>query len=143
MKSLERKRSSPSFFENQIDFCMFVKTVNSKPFSMNNVIVIVILSFLSSQIFAQAKEGDIEMKKSFWGVKFHQDGKPLKPKEVLRIMEANPEAHAEFKKAKSNYDAAQVFGAIGGFMVCWPIGTAIGGGDPQWGLAAGGAGFIL
>jgi hypothetical protein len=110
---------------------------------MNKVVVVVILSFLSSQIFAQANEGDIEMKKSFWGVKFNQDGKPLKPKEVLRIMEVNPQAHAEFKKAKSNYDAAQVFGFIGGFMVGWPIGTAIGGGDPEWGLAAGGAGFIL
>lgn len=110
---------------------------------MNKVAIVVTLCFLTTTLIAQVKEGNIELKKSFWGVKIMQDGKELRPKQVLRIMESNPAAHAEFKKAKSNNDAAQVFGAIGGFMIGWPLGTAIAGGDPQWGLAAGGAGFIL
>jgi hypothetical protein len=31
----------------------------------------------------------------------------------------------------------------GGFMVGWPIGTAIGGGDPEWAMAGIGAGLIV
>jgi hypothetical protein len=58
-------------------------------------------------------------------------------------MEVNPEAFQEFKKAKSNYDAAQVLGFVGGFLIGWPLGTALGGGDPQWGLAGGGAAILL
>ena len=28
-------------------------------------------------------------------------------------------------------------------MIGWPLGTALGGGDPQWGIAAAGVGVIL
>lgn len=70
------------------------------------------------------------MTKNFWGVKFTQNGRLLKPREVLNIMQGDDEAYAAFKKAKSNYDGATVLGVVGGFMVGWPIGTAIGGGDP-------------
>jgi hypothetical protein len=92
---------------------------------------------------AQIREGDIIMQKTFGGVKFYQDTRLLKPKEVLATMEPNTEAFNAFKKAKSNYDAANVFGFIGGFMIGWPLGTAVAGGDPEWGIAAGGAAFAL
>jgi hypothetical protein len=91
-------------------------------------------------INAVAQTGDITMKK---GGKFESDGRTLKPREVLTLMESNEQAHASFKKAKANYDAGQTFGFIGGFLVGWPLGTAIGGGDPQWGLAAAGGALIL
>lgn len=58
-------------------------------------------------------------------------------------MEIDAEAFKEFKRAKSNYDAGQVLGFIGGFLIGWPLGTALGGGDPQWGLAGGGAALLL
>ena len=83
------------------------------------------------------------MKKTFFGTRFYLDGHMLKPKEVLLLMQSDEEAYPVFKKAKSNYDAAGVLGFIGGFMVGWPIGTAIAGGDPQWGLAAGGGVILL
>lgn len=38
---------------------------------------------------------------------------------------------------------ANVLAFAGGFMVGWPVGTAIGGGDPNWGLAAVGGGLLL
>ncbi len=47
------------------------------------------------------------------------------------------------KLAKSNYDVGYVFGFAGGFLIGWPIGTAIGGGDPNWTLAAVGAGLAV
>lgn len=76
-------------------------------------------------------------------MKFYDGNNLLKPKEVLHRMKIDPEAFQEFKKAKSNYDAAQVIGFAGGFMVGWPLGTALAGGDPQWGLAGGGVALIL
>lgn len=39
----------------------------------------------------------------------------------------------------SNYNAAQVIGFAGGFLVGRPLGTALAGGDANRGLAAGGA----
>lgn len=92
---------------------------------------------------AQTGNGDLQMKKKFDGPRFYSENRLLKPKEVLTYMQSNDEAYTTFKKAKANYDAAQVFGFIGGALIGYPIGTAIGGGDPQWGLAVGGVGMVL
>jgi hypothetical protein len=110
---------------------------------MNRFILTALMLSLSFSSFAQDGEGDIRIQKNFGGTRFFQDDRLLKPKDVLNAMAPNDEAFNLFKKAKSNYDAAQVFGFIGGFMIGWPLGTAIAGGDPQWGIAAGGAGALL
>jgi hypothetical protein len=81
----------------------------------------------------------IEMIKTFGGVRFESDTVVYSPKQVLELMRDNPLAYEEFKKAKTNYGVAGALGAIGGFMVGFPLGTAIAGGEPEWGLAAGGA----
>src|SRR5687767_12676104 len=103
---------------------------------------LLIFIFLPIVLSCHAQE-DIQMQKTFFGTKFISNGRALKPKDVLQLMRSNEEAYPIFKKAKSNYDAAGVLGFTGGFMVGWPLGAAIGGGDPQWGLAAGGAAIIL
>ena len=90
-----------------------------------------------------AQQSQIEIQKAFGGIKLMQNGQVLRPKMVLDIMKTNPEAVAEFKKAKSNFDADQVLGFVGGALIGWPLGTALGGGEPNWGLAAGGAGLVL
>ena len=110
---------------------------------MNKLVLTALLIALCISAFAQTGEGNIRMEKGFGGARFYQDDRLLKPADVLNVMAPNEEAFAMFKKAKANYDAAQVFGFIGGFMVGWPLGTAIAGGDAQWGLAAGGAGVLL
>jgi hypothetical protein len=110
---------------------------------MNKLLLTTLILSIPFSLLAQTNEGDLRMEKSFWGVKFYDGSRVIKPRDVLNVMETNPEAWNTFKKAKSNYDAAQVLGVIGGFMIGWPIGTAIGGGDPQWGLAAGGVGVLL
>lgn len=58
-------------------------------------------------------------------------------------MKEEPLAYEEFKQAKVNYNVAGVLGFTGGVLIGIPIGTAIAGGDPEWGLAAGGAVLIL
>ncbi len=70
---------------------------------------------------------------------FRLNGKSLTPGQLLKITQTNEEAYAEMKMAKSNYNLSSALGFAGGFMVGWPIGTAIAGGDPVWPLAAAGA----
>jgi hypothetical protein len=101
--------------------------------------LLIVLLFCSFGVAAQSRDGDLQMKRS----KIYLDNKLLKPKEVLAIMDGSPEAYAVYKKAKSNYDASQVIGYAAGFMIGYPLGTAFAGGDPQWGLAAGGVGLLL
>lgn len=74
---------------------------------------------------------------------FMQEGKRLTPKQLLQITKVNTEAYELMKLAKSNYNAGAVFGFAGGALIGWPLGTALGGGDPNWVLAGIGAGFVL
>lgn len=101
------------------------------------------LSFLIlclSQIsFAQ----EIRAFRKFGGVRFETDTTTLGLNQVLDIVRENPEAYAELKRARLNYNMAGVLGFAGGILIGFPIGTAIAGGNPEWGLAAGGAALIL
>jgi hypothetical protein len=105
---------------------------------------LLIVAFFISSVATAQTNGKIEMKKDFFGYSFHQDSTDLWPRDVLQVMEVNTEAFQEFKKARANHAASTIFGAIGGFMIGWPIGQAIAGkDDPQWGLAAGGAALVF
>lgn len=102
-------------------------------------IITILLVFSSVNCLAQEIEGPLTMKRSI----IMMDGRIVKPREVLKIMEPYNEAYQSYRKAKANYDAAQFFSFTGGFLVGWPLGTAIAGGDPNWGMAGAGAGLIL
>lgn len=82
----------------------------------------------------------IEMKKVIGGYKYLSNGKTLKFKELENILQSNELAYSQIKSSKSSRTIATILGAAGGFMIGWPIGTAIGGGDANWTLAAIGAG---
>jgi hypothetical protein len=86
---------------------------------------------------------EIKMYKTFGGVRYEMDTLVLSPKQVLEVLKDNPVAYEEFKRAKINYNVAGVLGFAGGVLIGFPIGTAIAGGDPEWGLAAGGVGLLL
>ncbi|HZY80311.1 MAG TPA: hypothetical protein VFE50_12355 [Cyclobacteriaceae bacterium] len=106
---------------------------------MRSLLVTVTLVFTCLVAQAQTVADTIEVRKK----QFRQDGRPLKPKQLMNIMSTNPEALQEMKIAKKNADAANVFGFIGGALIGWPLGTAAGGGKPNWGLAAAGVGVLL
>ena len=74
--------------------------------------------------------------------KFYKGDVRIDARQFVKQMESNREAFAIATKAKSNYDVSNVLGFIGGFMIGWPLGTAIGGGEPEWGLAIGGAAIV-
>ena len=67
----------------------------------------------------------------------------VSPKQVLEIMRDDQLAHAEFKKARLDNSVAGAMGFIGGSLILFPLVTAIVGGDPEWGMAAGGAALIV
>lgn len=84
----------------------------------------------------------ITIKKS-WGSNICSiDGKKLKMSELVTLMKENTQNFKLISKAKKNYTAASIFGAAGGALVGWPIGTSVGGGEPNWTLAGIGAGLI-
>src|SRR5580765_2703743 len=66
----------------------------------------------------------------------------ITPAMAQEMMTNSPEAFEEMKKAKTNRAFSNVLGAIGGALVGFPVGQAIGGGDPNWTLAAVGGGLI-
>lgn len=92
---------------------------------------------------AQTPQDSIYTVTKGMGTVFQQNGENLNPKRLLDISASNPQAYAEMKIAKSNYDAGSVFGFAGGFLIGWPIGTALAGGDPEWVIAGIGAGLLV
>jgi hypothetical protein len=83
------------------------------------------------------------MKKGFGGYQFYKVEKRLNMNQLVYAMKSNEQAFSQIKKAQSNYTLASIVGFIGGFMVGWPIGTAIGGGQPNWTMAGIGAGLFI
>ena len=77
------------------------------------------------------------------GVRFEQNGIPQSTKSLLSIMESNPEAHEYMTKAHANNSLGNVLSYAGGAFIGYPIGTYLGGGEPNWVLAGVGAGILL
>ena len=92
---------------------------------------------------ASSQAQEITMYKTFGGVRFERDTVELSTKQVMEILREKPLAFEEFKKAKSNYNVSSFLGITGSLLVVFPLATAVVGGNPEWGLAAGGAALIL
>lgn len=85
----------------------------------------------------------IESKKTFGSYLYKQNDSYLSGKQLLSLMKDNQQAYDLMKSANTNKTWAAVLGGAGGFLVGFPIGTAIGGGDAKWELAGVGAVLIL
>lgn len=109
---------------------------------MKRAFIFCFLLMSLSQLFAQNQTDSIEVRKKM-GVVFVQSGTYLSPKALLEVFKSNEEAYKEMKIAKSKGDMAIVFGGAGGFLVGWTLGTAAGGGKPNWAVAGVGAGLIM
>lgn len=103
------------------------------------------LAFLAiglNPCFGQEQADTITLEKTFGGYAFSQNGKRLNMNQLSDALISNPEAYEQYQDAQSSGLAAQLIGSAGGFLVGWPIGTAIGGGEANWNLALIGAGLI-
>ncbi len=84
----------------------------------------------------------IEIKKVFGGgYLYKQNGNRITMNNLVKAMESNTEAFTLMKKAQSNTILATVIGGLGGALIGFPIGTALGGGKANWTLAGIGAGL--
>lgn len=111
---------------------------------MKRMFLLLVLFFvnLSISLGQQTKE-PILMEKVFGGYQFTQGGKRLNFSQLSEIMKPNEVAFQEIKAAQSNNTLAAVFGGAGGFLIGYPVGTALGGGEPNWTMAAIGAGLVV
>ena len=108
---------------------------------MKKMFCIGMLVITFGNVFGQHRTDSIETVKSF-GTHFWYNNKKLSMKELVQTTQSNPEALREIKAAKSNYAVSSVLGFAGGFLIGWPIGTALAGGEPKWALAGVGAGLF-
>ena len=98
---------------------------------MRRIIISCIFLISLSPLFAQNQSDSIVIKKAF-GTVFKQNGKTLTPRQLWNITGKNSAANKEMNIARDNYVVATVIGSVGGFMVGWPMGTAMAGGDANW-----------
>jgi hypothetical protein len=106
---------------------------------MKNFSITLIIAFVSTA-FCLAQKIDIE--KVPGGHKFSQDGVILTIDKLSSKVSSNKESLRLINKAKSTGTFVSVLGYAGGFLIGWPIGTAIGGGKANWGIAGIGAGIL-
>ncbi len=107
---------------------------------------ILIISFLvigTSNSYAQTQKDFITIKDVFGGYEFYQGEKILDKSQLENTLKTNQEAYKQIESAQTSYTLAMACSYAGGFMVGWPLGTAIAGGDPNWLLAGIGAGLIV
>ncbi len=109
---------------------------------MRTLVLTLLLTLSLTALLAQ-QTGTIEMRKTFWGINYRQNGQKLTGTELMEKLKTNPAAYTEMKKARTNQAFSSLFSGVGGFMVGWPLGTAAGGGDANWTLAGIGAGLIV
>lgn len=65
------------------------------------------------------------------------------PKQVSQILFDHPEAYREFKTARTHSTLSGICGFVGMGLILFPTATAALGGDPEWGMAAGGAALVI
>jgi hypothetical protein len=114
-------------------------------FKKIKTIAIILISFTacSTFTFGQTVTDSISMIKAFGGYQFYQAEKRLNMNQLVKAMKPNEQATIQIKSAQSTYTLGSIVGFAGGFMVGWPIGTAIGGGEPKWAMAGIGAALII
>lgn len=84
----------------------------------------------------------IDMASSFFsGFRFYVANQRIDNKELKTLLKTNGVAFAQFKSANTSGAFSTILGYTGGFLIGWPIGTAIAGGKPNWALAGIGAGL--
>ena len=103
--------------------------------------IILTLTFaLATMTFCNAQK--IEVEKLLLGYKYTQNGNQMSMKDLVKTMESNQQAFNLIKKARLNNTLASIIGFAGGWLIGWPIGTAIGGGKANWTLVGIGAGIV-
>jgi|SRR5690554_1793094 len=106
-------------------------------------IILCLLAVTFSITYAQAPTDSISIRKTFGGYNFYQGDQRLSMNQLVNALEPNTQAFNLIVRAQTTSSIATILEMAGGFMIGWPIGTAIGGGEPNWALAGVGAGLVV
>ena len=104
--------------------------------------------FIVFFLFAASSEGQAQnadtlyLYSNFWGNKFYKGDTIFSINAVLEELAIKEQPYNLMLNAKKDNTFAQIFGAAGGLLIGWPLGTALGGGEPKWFLAGIGAGLV-
>ena len=102
--------------------------------------LLLFLSLLGTMTtFAQS----LTFEKGRGGWQFREDGQILSKPVLQERFSTIPAAAENYQSYRSQMGLAGVLGGIGGVLIGLPLGTAIGGGDPNWWLAGIGAGVVV
>jgi len=102
--------------------------------SFQILFLICAILFATENVVAQK----INKSKRLGSYVFEQNGKKLNANALLQALSSNKNAYNLASSGKGQYNLGNVLGAIGGFGIGWPIGSALGGGEPNWLMAGGG-----
>ena len=84
----------------------------------------------------------IVIKEKFGGYQFYEEGRLMNMTRLKSTLSKDRQAFSEFKSARTANGIATVLVGAGGALIGWPIGAAIGGGDPQWAMLGAGVGLV-
>jgi len=84
----------------------------------------------------------IQITKVAGGHKFNYNGQTLTMNSLGELLNKNTLASKYYNKAYGTNGLLQVLGYLGGGLIGYPIGTFLGGGEPNWKLAAVGLGVL-
>lgn len=105
-------------------------------------LALVLFASLLHQVCAQSLDEIIVQKRGL-AFTYYQNGRQLKNNELLHLLDNNPEAKKELKKAHRNMMPARALSYTGGLILAYPISAHIGGGVPSWSMAGIGAGLLF
>lgn len=101
-------------------------------------------SIRSAQVTQTASVRDtIQYQKTGTGYQFILHNETLTFDKLGKVMQDNPESMKFYKQAKGTSGIITVLSYAGGFLIGYPIGTMLGGGKPEWTMAAIGCGLIV
>lgn len=109
---------------------------------MKKTIITFLFTLLGIAVFSQQQADSLALKKVFGGYKVTQNGNAVNLSQLQNIVRDNPEAYSEVNSVKSKQGLLTVMGLLGGGAIGYTLGTAAGGGEPQWTIAGVGAGLI-
>jgi len=100
-----------------------------------------LLTGILNQASAQNMDEIVVIRKSF-GHAYFLSGRQLSKNELLYVLDSHPEAKNELRIGYRNKLPASILSYAGGFLIGYPIGSQIAGGEPNWKMGGVGAGLL-
>lgn len=106
-------------------------------------ILMMVMICIASNLFAQTTTDSITIKKVGSDYRYYQNNEKLNMTQLLGILQHNEMAFKQIRSAQTNHTLGLLSGVAGGIMVGYPLGIALGGGEPNWTLAIVGGVMVI